>query len=127
MNGEEGWFPFGTDCSRGTSEKKAYCISGKCLVSILWNNKPHINGLILQEFGQDNTPLSESEFALPLLSRSRRSLENNSTKVTAILQQRELDEIVSKLNATILGKCISGVKLFFDNELKKNNVGDVNI
>jgi thrombospondin motif-containing protein 18 len=32
VNGEEGWFPFGTDCSRSTSDKKAYCISGKCLV-----------------------------------------------------------------------------------------------
>lgn len=56
-----------------------------------------------QEFGQDNTPLSESEFTLPLLSRIRRSLHNNSTKVTAVLQQQDLDEIVSKLNATILG------------------------
>lgn len=33
VNGEDGWFPFGTDCSRGSTEKKAYCISGKCLVS----------------------------------------------------------------------------------------------
>lgn len=34
VNGKEGWFPFGTDCTRGSSDKKAYCISGKCLVSI---------------------------------------------------------------------------------------------
>jgi hypothetical protein len=34
VNGEDGWFPFGTDCSRGVHEKRAYCISGKCLVSI---------------------------------------------------------------------------------------------
>ncbi|CAH2003513.1 unnamed protein product [Acanthoscelides obtectus] len=33
VNGEDGWFPFGTDCSKGNSDKKAYCISGKCLVS----------------------------------------------------------------------------------------------
>lgn len=35
VNGEDGWFPFGTDCSRGgssSSSKKAFCISGKCLV-----------------------------------------------------------------------------------------------
>lgn len=32
VNGEDGWFPFGTDCTRGNSDKKAYCISGKCLV-----------------------------------------------------------------------------------------------
>lgn len=34
VNGEDGWFPFGTDCSRGVPEKRAYCVSGKCLVRI---------------------------------------------------------------------------------------------
>jgi hypothetical protein len=34
VNGEDGWFPFGTDCSRGVLEKRAYCVSGKCLVSV---------------------------------------------------------------------------------------------
>lgn len=34
VNGEGGWFPFGTECNRDTSDKKAYCISGKCLVSV---------------------------------------------------------------------------------------------
>ena len=33
VNGEDGWFPFGTDCSRGVPDKKSYCVSGKCLVS----------------------------------------------------------------------------------------------
>ncbi|XP_059477396.1 A disintegrin and metalloproteinase with thrombospondin motifs adt-1-like [Neocloeon triangulifer] len=37
VNGEEGWFPFGTDCGRGS--RQAYCVSGKCL-----------------EFGADLTP-----------------------------------------------------------------------
>ncbi|XP_018565898.1 A disintegrin and metalloproteinase with thrombospondin motifs adt-1-like [Anoplophora glabripennis] len=87
VNGEEGWFPFGTDCSRGNSDKKAYCVSGKCL-----------------EFGSDDTPLSESEFTLPLLSRSRRSLENNNaTKITAKLDEKQLEEIISELNKTLLG------------------------
>ncbi|KAJ8924447.1 hypothetical protein NQ315_007244 [Exocentrus adspersus] len=87
VNGEEGWFPFGTDCSKGSSEKKAYCVSGKCL-----------------EFGPDDTPLSESEFTLPLLSRSRRSLENiNGTTVTAKLDEEELEQIVQGLNQTLSG------------------------
>lgn len=34
VNGEDGWFPFGTDCSRGVLDKRAYCVSGKCLVSV---------------------------------------------------------------------------------------------
>jgi len=32
VNGEEGWFPAGTDCSRGEVDKKAYCLAGKCVV-----------------------------------------------------------------------------------------------
>lgn len=56
-----------------------------------------------QEFGQDDTPLSQSEFTLPLLSRTRRFLEHNKTKITAVLLQQELDEIVKKLNQSITG------------------------
>ncbi|KAF2894409.1 hypothetical protein ILUMI_11760 [Ignelater luminosus] len=86
VNGEEGWFPFGTDCSKGMSDKKAYCISGKCL-----------------EFGSDDTPVSESEFTLPLLSRTRRSLHNNRKKVTAVLGESELEDIIQRLNRTLSG------------------------
>ena len=35
VNGEVGWFPFGTDCARGDPDRQAFCLSGKCLVSIL--------------------------------------------------------------------------------------------
>jgi hypothetical protein len=35
VNGEEGWFPFGTDCGRGVRSRQAYCVSGKCLVSFI--------------------------------------------------------------------------------------------
>ncbi|KAJ3648726.1 hypothetical protein Zmor_020505 [Zophobas morio] len=86
VNGEDGWFPFGTDCSRSTSDKKAYCISGKCL-----------------EFGADDTPVSESEFTLPLLSRNRRSLQFNNTRITAKLDQKQLEQIIYELNRTLSG------------------------
>ncbi|RZB54415.1 A disintegrin and metalloproteinase with thrombospondin motifs 7-like [Asbolus verrucosus] len=86
VNGEEGWFPFGTDCSRSTSDKKAYCISGKCL-----------------EFGSDDTPVSESEFTLPLLSRNKRSLHNNNTKIITKLNQQQLEQIIHELNRTLSG------------------------
>lgn len=36
VNGEEGWFPGGTDCSRGDQDKKAYCMAGKCVVRALY-------------------------------------------------------------------------------------------
>ncbi|CAG9762316.1 unnamed protein product [Ceutorhynchus assimilis] len=95
VNGEDGWFPFGTDCSKGSTEKNAYCISGKCL-----------------GFGTDDTPLSESEFTLPLLSRNKRSLEKNSNKVTVKLKQEELDAIVEKFNRTLSGLTDHSMKLF---------------
>lgn len=53
VNGEEGWLPFGTDCSRGDASKRAYCVAGKCL-----------------EFGSDDTPLHGVEFTLPSIPRS---------------------------------------------------------
>ncbi|KAL3286741.1 hypothetical protein HHI36_001234 [Cryptolaemus montrouzieri] len=88
VNGEEGWFPFGTDCTRGNSDKKAYCISGKCL-----------------EFGLDGTPLTENEFTLPLISRTKRSLyPETNMKIVVKLNQTELDDIVVTLNRSISGQ-----------------------
>ena len=26
VSGEKGWFPYGTDCSRGIDRREAYCI-----------------------------------------------------------------------------------------------------
>ncbi|XP_050512535.1 A disintegrin and metalloproteinase with thrombospondin motifs adt-1-like [Diabrotica virgifera virgifera] len=99
VNGEDGWFPFGTDCSKGMpANKKAYCVSGKCL-----------------EFGTDDTPVSESEFTLALLSRAKRSLydNNNSTKITMKLNQMELDNIIKDLHRTLAGNLSSnGINQF---------------
>ncbi|CAG2061134.1 unnamed protein product [Timema podura] len=70
VNGEDGWFPFGTDCSRGASDRKAYCISGKCL----------------------------SDHTLPLMSRLKRSMFYNSTRVFSTLDQATLNQIIHNLN-----------------------------
>lgn len=49
-------------------------------------------------------PLSQSEFTLPLQGRRiRRSLETNVTRIIARLRQKELDDIINKLNRTITG------------------------
>ncbi|XP_024935771.1 A disintegrin and metalloproteinase with thrombospondin motifs 16 isoform X2 [Cephus cinctus] len=113
VNGENGWFPFGTSCSK--RNHKSFCVAGKCL-----------------EFGEDDTPLHESIFALPLLSRNkrtasidesainrnlkkysenvrnfsrnvtllrkRRNLELDRTTILSHLNQRELDSIIWHLN-----------------------------
>ncbi|KAG7165213.1 A disintegrin and metalloproteinase with thrombospondin motifs adt-1-like 3 [Homarus americanus] len=31
VNGKDGWFPFGTDCSKGRQGDNSYCLNGKCL------------------------------------------------------------------------------------------------
>ncbi|XP_026469450.1 A disintegrin and metalloproteinase with thrombospondin motifs adt-2-like [Ctenocephalides felis] len=46
VNGPSGWFPFGTDCSRGRPIR-AYCVSGQCL-----------------EFGTDGIPISDTSWLL---------------------------------------------------------------
>ncbi|XP_060519373.1 A disintegrin and metalloproteinase with thrombospondin motifs adt-1 isoform X2 [Cylas formicarius] len=131
VNGEDGWFPFGTDCTKGSHDKKSYCVSGKCL-----------------GFGSDDTPLSESEFTLPLLSRSRRSLQRGTgNKIIIKLNQEQLDEIIDNLNRTILGYTprkifevdlnnpihvnkdvvvnASGINFYYDNDFATND-GSIN-
>ncbi|KAK6643512.1 hypothetical protein RUM43_005022 [Polyplax serrata] len=81
VTGEDGWFPFGADCARGTSGKKAYCVSGKCL-----------------EFGKNNLPTVESELTF-FNVRRRRSLDVQNKTVTAtvdLLAVRKLIDALSK-------------------------------
>lgn len=47
VNGEVGWFPFGTDCARGDPDRRAFCLSGKCLVNILYDKKIYVWNIIL--------------------------------------------------------------------------------
>ncbi|VVC24170.1 Metallopeptidase, catalytic domain,Thrombospondin type-1 (TSP1) repeat,Peptidase M12B [Cinara cedri] len=65
VNGEVGWFPFGTDCARGDPDRHAFCLSGKCL-----------------DFGPDNMPLSVEDAVshnnFSSNNRIKRSLHNYS-------------------------------------------------
>ncbi|KAG8329988.1 metalloendopeptidase activity protein [Homalodisca vitripennis] len=83
VNGEDGWFPFGTDCTKGDTTKKAFCIRGKCL-----------------EFGSDDTPLHESEYTLPAAGRRQRRSFDHSVTVTVKLDNQTLAEMVQYLNQT---------------------------
>ncbi|XP_022119550.2 A disintegrin and metalloproteinase with thrombospondin motifs 16 [Pieris rapae] len=88
VNGQEGWFPLGTSCGKNNA---SYCVSGKCL-----------------EFGPDNTPLSESVFTLPLLSRNatrrssrhKRSVIRDRITVKATLDRKQIEDIIARLNFT---------------------------
>lgn len=62
VNGDQGFFPFGTKCSRDSVNDNRYCVNGKCL-----------------QFDQRNIPLVESHISLALY-RSRRSLTTGETQ-----------------------------------------------
>lgn len=87
VSGEKGWFPYGTDCSRGIGSKDAYCVKGRCL-----------------EFGLDGTPLY-----VPLLGEEnglhylfKRSLIlNTTTRVAGSIDQEYLEQIVRDFNKTL--------------------------
>ncbi|XP_076052943.1 uncharacterized protein LOC143032309 [Oratosquilla oratoria] len=53
VNGQDGWFPFGTDCSKGNEGRNAHCLNGRCL-----------------DFGHDNTPLRNTAFTSYQRSRN---------------------------------------------------------
>ena len=87
VSGEKGWFPYGTDCSRGIGSKDAYCVKGRCL-----------------EFGLDGTPLY-----VPLLGEEnaihylfKRSLIlNGTTRIAGSIDQEYLEQIVRDFNKTL--------------------------
>lgn len=60
VNGDQGFFPYGTKCSRHTINDNRYCVNGKCL-----------------QFDHRNIPLVESHVSLALY-RSRRSIDTTS-------------------------------------------------
>lgn len=57
VNGEHGFYPYGTKCSRSPTNDNRYCVNGKCL-----------------QFDKRNIPLVESHISLALY-RSRRSTQ----------------------------------------------------
>ncbi|KAF2369048.1 Peptidase M12B ADAM/reprolysin [Trinorchestia longiramus] len=56
VNGREGWFPFGTDCSGGQPGRPKHCLNGKCL-----------------DFDVEGIPLQDS--AVPTVGARSRSLD----------------------------------------------------
>ncbi|KAF4521806.1 hypothetical protein B566_EDAN012463 [Ephemera danica] len=76
VNGEEGWFPFGTDCGRGARSRQAYCVSGKCLRVI----PPGVHQLLS-------------------VRRRRRSVlpANESSLVTMHLDEETLHKLIEQL------------------------------
>lgn len=71
VNGDQGYFPYGTKCSRDSINDNRYCVNGKCL-----------------QFDQRNIPLVESHISLALY-RSRRSTTLQSTTTTKIAADKQ--------------------------------------
>lgn len=57
VNGEQGYFPFGTKCSRSDNDKR-YCVNGKCL-----------------EFDENNIPFVEPQISLAHYRSKRKAPE----------------------------------------------------
>lgn len=66
VNGENGYFPFGTKCSRDNNDNR-FCVNGKCL-----------------EFDENDVPLVESHVSLALY-RSRRSTNDQPLAVDSAM------------------------------------------
>ncbi|KAK7595026.1 hypothetical protein V9T40_001459 [Parthenolecanium corni] len=98
VNGEEGWFPFGTDCSRGDAGQKAFCVSGKCL-----------------EFENDNLPVLNFEYTLPLMGRIKRQISTQSSdQPTDKSEIDSLRDMIFYLKHGHFFKTQSGVKSSID-------------
>lgn len=78
VNGEQGFFPFGTKCSK---KENRYCVSGKCLVStvIIILTRERTFQYILQHFGDDDIPSNEFYQTLALFRNKREAKIGNDT------------------------------------------------
>uniref|UniRef100_A0A1B0GKN0 Putativedisintegrin and metalloproteinase with thrombospondin motifs 18 n=1 Tax=Lutzomyia longipalpis TaxID=7200 RepID=A0A1B0GKN0_LUTLO len=86
VNGEQGYFPFGTKCSK---TEKRFCVRGRCL-----------------EFGPDNMPLRESHSNLALYHNRKRRRRKRSfldfapVNITEKVSQELLDKLLDNVNFT---------------------------
>lgn len=87
VNGEQGFFPFGTRCSK---TEKRFCVRGRCL-----------------EFGHDNLPLRESHSNLALFHNQKRRRRKRSfinfapVNITETISQELLDKLLNNINFSI--------------------------
>jgi hypothetical protein len=65
VNGEQGFFPFGINCSFKSGEDNRYCVNGRCL-----------------KFGADDTPVSGVFYNNFNVGRSKRSLARSRRHFT---------------------------------------------
>ncbi|XP_059620243.1 A disintegrin and metalloproteinase with thrombospondin motifs adt-2 [Phlebotomus argentipes] len=87
VNGEQGYFPFGTRCSK---TEKRFCVRGRCL-----------------EFGPDNMPLRESHSNLALFQHQKRRRRKRSfmnftpVNITERISQELLDKLLNNFNISM--------------------------
>ncbi|XP_069944099.1 A disintegrin and metalloproteinase with thrombospondin motifs adt-1-like isoform X1 [Cherax quadricarinatus] len=116
VNGREGWFPFGTDCSRGShvntpsSSTASYCLNGKCL-DFSSEGTP-LRNTIYTEYERSRSlelePIIERDFpreARPMSTRGwhswggrrRRELISSSSK----MQRRDVSPSSHPISSTV--------------------------
>lgn len=77
VNGEQGYFPFGTKCSR--ADDKRYCVNGKCL-----------------EFDENNIPFVEPQITLAHYRSKRKAAETMNAGENIEPIANETNELVKE-------------------------------
>ena len=105
VNGEQGFFPFGINCSFKTGDDNRYCVNGRCL-----------------KFGTDDTPVSGVFLNNFNLGRAKRSVSGRSRRHYTSVQEQNFTEHVSK---EYLNRLIKSIDLRKDRIRNYNDI-DVN-
>ncbi|XP_071514817.1 A disintegrin and metalloproteinase with thrombospondin motifs adt-1-like isoform X2 [Panulirus ornatus] len=112
VNGREGWFPFGTECSRGTKRHtRSYCLNGKCL-DFSREGTPLRNTIYTEYERARSLDLEPIERAFPLTMvspplrrwiswRRRRDVTSSSHPISSTISDRLLLTLVDQVNHTL--------------------------
>lgn len=98
VNGEQGYFPFGTKCSR--MDENRYCVNGKCL-----------------EFDENNIPFVEPEISLAHYRSKRRAPDTanigkeQAKNETSELLNGFLNDVEQQLKSRIDGRFYSSMEI----------------
>lgn len=102
VNGELGFYPYGTKCSFKTDDKR-FCVNGKCL-----------------KFGSDDTPVN-GNFHNIFNPRNKRSVANRSRRHYTNYSPVKYNESVSQ---EYLNRLLSKIDFQFERDKKQHVDGD---
>ncbi|CAO1420311.1 unnamed protein product [Diamesa serratosioi] len=94
VNGEHGFFPFGTKCSFKSHDDRRYCVNGKCLK--FGADDTPMNGQLYNNF---NTRSKRSLLTSPSRNRNRRHYLNyQPINMTEVINPDYLNKLISNID-----------------------------